>query len=321
LPTVALLAFPAVQSLDITGPMDVFAEANGFLEPAQHYRLTVLGTAASIACSNGLVLQPQRHYRDCTEAPDLLLVPGGPGLPALPRDAALCDWLNDVGARSGRIASICNGAFLLARAGLLDGLRATTHWNDATKLAARFPHVQVEPDRIFLRDGHVYTSAGVTAGIDLALHLVFEDHGQEVSLNVARRLVVFTQRSGGQSQFSPYLTPYVENVSPIQTVQQYVRAHLDEELGVEKLAQLAAMSARNFARVFVKEMRVTPAEFVERCRVDAARVLLETGTLPLKTIAHRCGFGTPMRMRMAFVRHLGVSARQYRVNFGAYAGG
>jgi transcriptional regulator GlxA family with amidase domain len=309
-----------MQCLDLAGPMDVFAEANRFLPPAAHYALSVLGTVPGpIRCSNGLALAPHGTWQACTTPPDLLLVPGGPQLPAQARDAALSAWLRDVGMRCQRLASVCNGAFLLAHAGLLDGLHVTTHWNDATSLAARFPKVHVEPDRIFLRQGRIYTSAGVTAGIDLALHLVREDWGAELSLNVARRLVVFSQRAGGQSQFSPYLAPQVDDASTIDTVQDYVRAHLGDALGVEELARVVAMSARNFARVFTRDAQVTPARFVERCRVDAARVLLETGHAPLKTIAHDCGFGSSTRMRLAFTRHLGVTAQQYRTNFGAFA--
>jgi transcriptional regulator GlxA family with amidase domain len=319
--TVAILAFPGVQALDVTGPLDVFAEANKYLEPPRQYRLTVLGTEpGALACSNGMLLQPHACYRDVDDPPDLLLVPGGRGVPRQPRNDDLSAWLRRMGERSARVASICNGAFLLAHAGLLDRRRATTHWNDVQNLAARFPLVTVQPDRIFVRDGHVYTSAGVTAGIDLALHLVYEDCGADVSLNVAKRLVVFTQRSGGQSQFSPYLAPHVGENSAMQEVQLYVLGHLAEDLSVERLARIAAMSERNFARVFARETRVTPAEFVERARVDAARVLLETSTAPLKTIAHRCGFGSAARMRMAFVKHLGVTGIQYRQHFGAYVG-
>lgn len=319
MPSIAMLAFPGVQALDITGPMDVFAEANHYLEPAQQYRLTVLGTVpGSLSCSNGMLLQPHACYEDMREAPDLLIVPGGPDVPRQPSDERLSGWLREMGARAARIASVCNGAFLLAHAGLLDNRRATTHWNDVQNLTARFPLITVQPDRIFVRDGHVYTSAGVTAGIDLALHLVFEDCGADVSLNVAKRLVVFTQRSGGQSQFSPYLAPHVGGESVMQTVQLYVLGHLDQDLSVDRLAQVAAMSERNFARVFARETRSTPGEFVERARVDAARVLLEASREPLKTIAHRCGFGSPAHMRTAFVKQLGVTARQYRQHFGAY---
>ena len=320
MPTVAILAFPNMQCLDLAGPMDVFAEANRFLPPASHYQLSILGTTPGlIHCSNGMAIAPHGTWQACSEPPDLLLIPGGPALPGLARDAALCDWLREVGMRCRRLASVCNGAFLLAHAGLLDGLHVTTHWNDASKLAARFPSVKVEPGRIFLRQGHIYTSAGVTAGIDLALHLVREDWGGEVSLNVAKRLVVFSQRAGGQSQFSPYLAPNIDDGSAVETVQQYVRAHLSEDLGVERLAKVAAMSARNFARVFTRDAQITPAQFVERCRIDAARVLLETGTQPLKTVAHHCGFGSTTSMRLAFGRHLGITAQQYRLNFGAFA--
>jgi len=321
MPNVAILAFPGVQALDVTGPMDVFAEANHYLAPQDTYRLTVLGLEqGALACSNGMLLQPHAVFEDMREPPDLLLVPGGPSVPRQPRNERLCAWLALIGGRATRVASICNGAFLLAHAGLLDQRRATTHWNDVQNLRARFPQITVEPDHIFVRDGHMYSSAGVTAGIDLALHLVYEDWGADVSLNVAKRLVVFTQRSGGQSQFSPYLAPHVGEESAMQKVQLHVLGHLDEDLSVEHLAKVAAMSERNFARVFARETRVTPAEFVERARVDAARVLLESGTEPLKTIAHRCGFGSAARMRAAFVKHLGVTARQYRQHFGAYLG-
>jgi transcriptional regulator GlxA family with amidase domain len=301
--------------------MDVFAEANHYLEPPYQYRLTVLGTeAGALPCSNGMLLQPHAFYEDAEQAPDLLLVPGGPGVPSQSRNERLSAWLRQMGERSARVASICNGAFLLAHAGLLDHKRATTHWNDVQNLRARFPLITVQPDRIFVRDGHVYTSAGVTAGIDLALHLVYEDCGADVSLNVAKYLVVFTQRSGGQSQFSPYLAPHVGENSTMQNVQLYVLGHLDQDLSVERLARFAAMSERNFARVFARDTRVTPAEFVERARVDAARVLLESSPEPLKTIAHRCGFGSAARMRIAFVKNLGVTALQYRQHFGAFVG-
>jgi transcriptional regulator GlxA family with amidase domain len=319
LPSIAILAFPGVQALDLSGPMDVFAEANRFLAPAQHYTLRVLGLEAGLLrCSNGMAIQPDGVYGEVDEPFDLLMVAGGPELPRQPRDDALCAWLNAMSTRCARLASVCNGAFLLAHAGLLDGRQASTHWNDATRLAARFPRVKLAPDRIFVKDGNVYTSAGVTAGIDLSLYLLYEDHGAELSLNVAKRLVVFTQRSGGQSQFSPFLAPYVGQASAQQEVQQYVLAHLGADLSVQRLAEVATMSERNFGRVFLRDVGMTPGEFVERARIDAARVLLETGDAPLKTVAHRCGFGSPAAMRAAFVKNLGLSARQYRQNFGGY---
>ncbi len=324
MPSIAFLICPGVQALDLTGPMDVFAEANRFLLPAQHYRMKVLGTEPGLLrCSNRLAIHPDGWYGDEQGAFDLLMVAGGPELPQRARDGALCQWLRTMKARTARIASVCNGAFLLAHAGLLDGRQATTHWNDVSKLVARFPLITVAPDRLFVKDENVYTSAGVTAGIDLSLHLLYEDHGAQLTLNVAKRLVVFTQRSGGQSQFSPFLTPYAGKTTDQSPSQQevlhYVMGNLDGDLSVRCLAKVAAMSERNFARVFMREVGVTPGDFVERARIDAARALLEGDQAPLKTVAHRCGFGSAARMRAAFVKHLSLSAGQYRQHFGAYS--
>ena len=323
MPTIAMLIFPGVQALDVSGPLDVFAEANRFLPPADHYQLQVIGSVTGvIRCSNGMQLVPQQYYADVTSAFDLLLVAGGPDLPAQPPDAALSAWLRAATARAGRFGSICNGAFLLGHAGLLTGRTVTTHWSDSAALAAMFPSARVDADRIFLRDGKLYTSAGVTAGIDLSLHLLFEDTGPEVSLQVAKRLVVFTQRQGGQSQFSPYLTPHLpastSTPSPVTQVQQHVLAHLGDDLTVEALARQAGMSARNFARVFVRDAGVTPAEFIESARLDAARVLLEASREPLKTIAWRCGFRNRDHLRAVFVKRLGLTAMQYRSNFAGF---
>ncbi|MFJ3057075.1 GlxA family transcriptional regulator [Herbaspirillum sp. NPDC087042] len=316
--TVSLLAFTGVQSLDLSGPLDVFAEANRFLLPAQQYQLRVIGGDASagpLTCSNGLQLTPHVHYREVTDASDLLLVAGGPVLVAQAPDAALCAWLRTQAHGATRYGSICNGAFLLARAGLLDGKRVTTHWNDAAELARQFPRVQLDPDRIWLRDDRLYTSAGVTAGIDLSLALLAEDKGAELALNVAKRLVVFMQRSGGQSQFSPYLTPYAAEQSLVGRVQQYVLAHLDQKMSVALLAAQAGASARNFARVFARDAGMTPAEFIELARIDAARGRLERSSLPLKSIAMQCGFSDASHMRRAFEKRLGVSPGQYRERF------
>lgn len=319
MPTVAILVFPGVQALDVSGPLDVFAEANRFLPRERQYQLEVLGTERGlIACSNGLPIAAHRHYSEVSEAFDLILVAGGPELPRMPRDEALLNWLRDIAQRSVKHGSICNGAFLLGHAGLLDGRQVTTHWNDAAALAGLFPQAQVDADRIFLQDGNLFTSAGVTAGIDLSLYLLSIDSGAEVSLNVAKRLVVFMQRRGGQSQFSPYLTPYVEETSSSSIVQQYVLAHLDQELTVENLAAIVSMSPRNFARVFVRETRITPAEFIESARLDAARALLESTHDPMKKVAFRCGFNSPNQMRQVFVKRLGITAMQYRANFAAF---
>ena len=316
MPTIAILIFPGVQALDVSGPMDVFAEANSFLPAEQQYAIEVLGTQEGLLrCSNGLSLAAHRHYAQANDAYDLLLVAGGPGLPAQPYDAALSAWLARAAGKAGRHGSICNGAFLLGHAGLLDGKKVATHWNDAAALAARFPLAQVDADSIYVHDGKLVSSAGVTAGIDLALSLLADDGGAPLALQVARRLVVYTQRQGGQSQFSPHLTPVVDAASPVAQAQQYVLAHLGEALDVDTLAQLVAMSPRNFARIFVRELGVTPARFIESARLDSARVLLAASDAPLKTIAWRCGFGTSDQLRAVFLRRLGVSARQYRQHF------
>jgi transcriptional regulator GlxA family with amidase domain len=316
--TVAILIFPGVQSLDVTGPMDVFCEANRFLPAQDHYRLDVIGlTHGAMAASNGLALQAHRHYREALEPYDLLLTAGGPQLPFEDFGAEFDDWLRAAAARAQRFGSICNGAFLLARAGLLDGKTVTTHWNDAADLARLCPTAQVDADRLYVQDGNLYTSAGVTAGIDLALYLLAQDHGADVALNVAKRLVVFTQRAGGQSQFSPFLTPHAETTSAVALVQLYVLANLTGDLTIADLARAANMSARNFSRVFAREAQITPAEFVERARVDAARVLLESTHAPLKTVAYQCGFRDAQHMRSVFSRRLGVTPQQFRLNFAA----
>jgi transcriptional regulator GlxA family with amidase domain len=318
--TVALLIFPGVQSLDVSGPMDVFAEANRFLLPPDHYKLEVIGLKdGQISCSNGLLLQAHRRYKDATDPYDLLLIPGGPALIDQEFEEGFFVWLRAASQQARRFGSICNGALILGRAGLLDGRRVTTHWNDAATLAKLCPTTCVEPDRLFIQDGSLYTSAGVTAGIDLSLYLLSRDHGPEVALNVAKRLVVFVQRAGGQSQFSPFLTPYVEATSAVAQVQQYVLSHLSEDLSVSVLARIARMSERNFSRTFVKDTKITPAEFVEAARIDKARVMLEGGTSPLKTIAYECGLADAHHLRAVFKRRMGVTPQQYRLHFSAPA--
>jgi transcriptional regulator GlxA family with amidase domain len=318
--SVALLVFPGVQALDVFGPTDVFSEANRFLPPAAHYRLELIATEhGPVPCSSGVRIGADRYFEEATDAYDLLLVAGGPSLVDQPLADAVHAWLRAATRRARRFGSICNGALTLARAGLLDNRTVTTHWNDAGVLAAMCPTSNVESDRIFIQDDNLYTSAGVTAGIDLCLYLLAQDHGPEVALNVAKRLVVFVQRAGGQSQFSPYLTPYAEASSPIAQVQQYVLGHLAEDLGVEVLASIANMSKRNFARIFVRDTGVTPAEFVESARIDAARVMLENSTVPLKTVAFQCGMRDADHLRVAFRRKLGTTPQQYRSHFGAVA--
>jgi transcriptional regulator GlxA family with amidase domain len=314
--TVALAIFPGVQSLDVAGPLDVFMEANGFVVPGMGYSLTLVAAdCAPLRASNGLCLSADVSFSGADRDYDLLLVAGGPGLPKAEADPALTDWLAATAPRARRYGSICTGAFALGHAGLIDDRTVTTHWQDATLLAQRFPKARVEFDRIFCRDGALVTSAGVTAGIDLGLALVQEDHGPEVALAVAKRLVVVAQRQGGQSQFSPYLVPQAEPDSPIARVHAYVMAHLRDDHHVEALADVAGMSARSFARTFKQETRMTPANFVEGARIDAARNRLEGSGLSPKVVAFDCGFSSSEHMRQVFVRRLGLTPSQYRANF------
>ena len=314
---VAIVVHDGVQALDVAGPIDVFAEANAFIASSERYETRLIArSTAPLRASNGMKIVPDVGFADSGEAFSVLLVAGGPGLPEAPPDPEMIDWLVAAAGRAGLYGSICTGAFSVGHAGLLDDHAVTTHWQNAARLAELFPRARVEHDRIHLRDGRLVTSAGVTAGIDLALALVSADHGRSVAQNVAKRLVVVAQRQGGQSQFSPFLAVPADETSPIAKVQEHVRAHIGDSFSVEQLAAIAGASPRNLARLFAKEAGMTPHEFVERARIDVARNLLEGTGLPLKAIAYDCGFGTADRMRLVFTRRLGVTPAHYRVSFG-----
>ncbi|MBY4946946.1 DJ-1/PfpI family protein [Cupriavidus respiraculi] len=314
---VAILMLDGVQALDVAGPVDVFSEANAFLEPGARYQVSLVARSCKpLRASNGMQLIADLSMAQADGRFDIVLVAGGPGLPAAPADAAVSRWLRAAAARAGLHGSVCTGAFVLGHAGLLDGRKVTTHWQNAAQLAARFPAATVEHDRIHLRDGPLVTSAGVTAGIDLALALVREAHGAAVALAVAKRLVVVAQRQGGQSQFSPYLTVAPQHAdSPVARIQAYVMANLGARLTLPLLAAELGMSARNLVRLFMAQTGMTPHAFIEAARIDMARNLLEGSALPLKTVAHRCGFVTVDRMRVVFQQRLGVSPAQYRASF------
>ncbi|NYH26301.1 GlxA family transcriptional regulator [Paraburkholderia bryophila] len=315
--TVAIAIFPGVQALDVAGPVDVFSEANRFIAPAARYEVKLISAeAAPLRASNGMTLVADTTFDEARRPFDLALIAGGPALPdSEALDDRMLEWLTSVATQCDRYGSICTGAFALGHAGLLDDCNVTTHWQHAAQLAAQFPKARVDFDRIYLRDGPLVTSAGVTAGIDLSLALVAEDHGPHTALAVAKRLVVFAQRQGGQSQFSPYLTAPADETSPVAKVQAHVMERIRESFTVKQLADVAGMSARNFARVFVQETQVTPHEFVERARVDAARKLLESSGAALKAIAYDCGFGTADRMRIVFTKRIGATPMQYRERF------
>ena len=318
---VAIVIHEGVQALDVAGPVDVFAEANAFIAAGDRYDTTLIGaTREPLRASNGMKIAADLSFAEADSASikgrfDILLVAGGPGLPTAEPDEVLTRWLRTVPDRAELYGSICTGAFALGHAGLLDGNKVTTHWQNAAQLAARFPAAEVLHDRIYIREGRLVTSAGVTAGIDLGLSLVGECHGPQVSVAVAKRLVVVAQRQGGQSQFSPYLTAPADDGSPIARAQAAVMADVGARHTLTMLAQAAGMSTRNFGRQFLQQTGITPHEFVERARIDAARRLLEGSDRPLKAVAYDCGFGTADRMRLVFTERMGVSPAQYRASF------
>ncbi|MGW2182724.1 GlxA family transcriptional regulator [Streptomyces sp. NPDC001732] len=312
--SVLVVLYDGVQSLDVTGPMEVFAGASGF--PGAGYELrTASLDGAPVRTSSGLVLVPDGGLVGA-RPPHTLLVPGGEGTRT--PDPALVDWLRDNAPRAERLVSVCTGALLLAAAGLLDGHRVTTHWTVCDHLARTHPAVEVDPDPIFVRDGRLATSAGVTAGIDLALALVEEDRGREIALTVARHLVVFLRRPGNQAQFSAQLTAQTARSEPLREVQQWISEHPDEDLSVGALAARARLSPRHFARAFRAETGLTPGRYVERVRLEQARRLLEDTTDGVLGISRACGYGTPEAMRRAFVKALGTSPAEYRGRFRAH---
>ncbi len=260
-------------------------------------------------------MTPDRSTHACRGAIDTLVVAGGLGVREALRDEALVRWVREAAGRSRRVTSVCTGAFLLAEAGLLDGRRVATHWGSADRLAKRYPALEVDSDSIFVRDGNVWTSAGVTAGMDLALALAEEDLGAEASLEVARWLVLFAKRPGGQSQFSAALAAQTADRRPLREVQEWVRANPGGDCSVEALAERACMSPRNFSRAFSREVGMTPAAWVEASRVDLAKGLLETTFASTEAVAAESGFGTIETMRRAFRRRVGVSPGQYRERF------
>jgi transcriptional regulator GlxA family with amidase domain len=319
---IAVVAFPDVQVLDVVGPLEVFAIASRMLElrgrttPA--YEVEVVATRTGVLpVSSGIGLVAKRALERVRGGVDTLLVAGGTGTQAAMQDAALVAALRRLAPRLRRLGSVCSGAFVLAQAGLLDGRRATTHWQWCDALAARFPRVRVDPDPIFVRDGNVYTSAGVTAGMDLALALVEEDHGRALALEVARQMVLFLRRPGGQSQFSAALAAQAADREPLRDLQAWIAEDPGRDCSVPTLARHVAMSPRNFARVFAREVGTTPGQFVERVRVEAARRRLEESADGVDSIAAHCGFGTAETMRRAFLRTLHVPPSAYRSRFRA----
>ncbi|MGW6983544.1 GlxA family transcriptional regulator [Streptomyces sp. NPDC054932] len=312
---VLVLLYDGVQSLDVTGPVEVFAALSRFPGRDAYRIRTVSPGGAPVRTSSGLVLMPDGELESARPgAGTTLLVPGGQYTADF--EPRLVDWLRAHGGDAERLVSVCTGGLLLAEAGLLDGRRATTHWYICEQMARDYPKVAVDPDPIFVRDGTVATSAGVTAGIDLALALVEDDHGRNVALQIARHLVVFLRRPGNQAQFSAQLAAQTARRDPLRDVQQWITEHPEGDLSVEALAGRARLSPRHFARAFRAETGVTPGRYVERVRVEHARRLLEDGAAGVAEVARACGYGTPEALRRAFVKTIGQPPAEYRRRFG-----
>jgi transcriptional regulator GlxA family with amidase domain len=306
---IGILIFPDFQLLDAAGPLAAFEVAARGTAPSA-YRLRVLArTAGPVASSSGAALIAESFERaNCL---DTLIVAGGRGTRKLVACETTLGFVRTASATARRVASVCSGAFVLAAAGLLDGRRATTHWRAAAEFARAFPRVRVEPDRIFVRDGEVWTSAGITAGIDLALALIADDLGEAAAKRAAQELVVYHRRPGGQSQFSALLELDMPG-GRFSRLLGWARERLGEALTVERLAGEAAMSPRHFARAFVAETGMTPAKAVEHLRLEAARVYVEEGSEPIDRVADRTGFRDPERMRRAFLRAFGQPPQALR---------
>lgn len=317
---VAVVAVPDCQVLDVTGPYDLFASATagGGAEPVAAYRCVLLGLqAGTVRTECGIRLAVDATLADFDPGRfDTVIVAGGRGARCADPDAALLDWLRRATGECRRVASVCTGAFLLAAAGVLDGRRAATHWRHADELACRFPAVSVEPDPLYLRDGPVWSSAGVSAGMDLALAMIADDLGRPAALRLARHKVMHMHRPGGQAQFSAELRLQTADEPRLSGLQDWILGHLGEPLTVERLAERAAMSPRTFSRVFRRSSGQTPARFVERARIDAACRRLEGGPAAVDAIAAETGFGNAERMRRSFIRHLGLGPAAYRRRFG-----
>jgi transcriptional regulator GlxA family with amidase domain len=320
---IGVLIYPECDVVDVCGPCDAFHCAGYWLarfgrtnEPG--YKCDILAaTPGPVRTSCGIELIATHGYSDIGDGLDTLIVAGGPyAEQACKDDPALVESVRSIAPRARRVASVCTGAFILAAAGLLHHRRVTTHWMFSELLATEYPSIDVDSSLLFNRDGNIYSSGGITAGIDLALALVEEDLGREIAIATARMMVVFPRRPGGQSQFSAYVKYLEVSRRPdIEELQTWILGHPGEDLSVQALADRMAMSERNFTRLFRNETGDSPAQFAERARADAARLKLEQTVLPVETIAEECGFGNSERMRRTFQRLFDVSPHDYRARF------
>ena len=317
---VVIVTFASAQILDVTGPLEVFSSATRQL-PDVHYVTEVASAPGGpVLASCGLELATT-SLAELNGPVDTLLIAGGRDMDLVCADANLLHQVRRVAAEARRVTSVCSGAFVLAAAGLLDGHRATTHWAECDLLAAGYPAVAVEPDAIYVQDGRLWTSAGVTAGIDLALALVADDHGRQAAAAVARQLVVYLRRSGGQAQFSAVLAAQSADSEPLRALLAWLPDHLADDLSVPALARRANLSERQFRRVFTAEVGRTPADHVEAVRLEAACRLLETTDRSVGQVARACGFATPETMNRTFRRRLGTTPGDHRRHFGETSDG
>ncbi len=313
-PRIVIVTFQTAQILDVTGPLEVFSSASRFL-PSVHYRtevVTVAGGSVTASCGLEFASSPIREVRGPV---DTVMVAGGADMDAAAVDEQLLDQVRRLAADARRVTSVCSGAFVLAAAGLLRGKRATTHWAECEQLHAAYPEVTVDLDSIYVHDGNVWTSAGVTAGIDLALALLADDHGHAAAATVARQLVVYLQRSGGQAQFSSLLAGQTADSEPVRDLLAWLRDHLADDLSVAALARQVNLSERQFTRVFKAEVGATAADHVEAVRLDSACRLLESTNRTIEQIARACGFGTPETMNRTFRRRLDTTPGEHRHHF------
>jgi len=314
---VVFVVYPNIVLLDLAGPLQVFAGARHSVGGDLAYQTAITSIDGGQVSTDTIIFvdtEPMSRWM-CQPIHTLVVVGGNGAFDAI-RDDSLVNSVAKLAARSERVCSVCSGALVLAATGILNGRRAVTHWEDCQQLAEKFPEVKVEVDPIFVKDGHVWTSAGITAGIDMALAIIADDLGRVAALDIARSLVAYMVRPGGQSQFSPALDRQkLDSSGRFRKLHEWVAGNLDLDLRVEQLAERANMSQRNFSRLYASTMGTTPAKAVETMRLEAAREMLETTNFGVKTIANHCGFGDDERMRRAFVRMLNVTPSEYRGRF------
>ncbi|PUA17515.1 GlxA family transcriptional regulator [Glaciimonas sp. PCH181] len=317
--TVDIIIYPGFKALEAIGPLKVFDYTNTCLRQRQRpdgYEVAIASTKTGTITSDSLMSLQATKAISMLALPDLAMIVGAPDIEkALLDSPEIVEWVTNAAPKIQRLAALCTGSFFLAEGGALDGRRATTHWRFSELLRKKYPAVKVDADAIFIREGNIWTSAGVTAGMDLALAIVEEDFGPEIALEVARDLVIYLKRPGGQSQFSVHLSSQMTTHPSIRQLQSWIMSHLDEDLSVPKLAARVAMSERNFTRVFQRETADSPAEFIESARFEVARRMLEENNAPLKLIVLKTGFRTEEKMRRVFQKKIGVTPKVYRERF------